>query len=275
MRTRWNIGLVLVGMFCLASSSAGAAGVVPPNNPASNINDVPAYTIVNNKSYVVHGPLPPCWAWSRSGQLVPRATNPTCVKDEVAATNRARSAEGLGGMTLPTNFARLNPAEQMLVLVDIERVSRGEAPVVGVSTRLDTLAQQGAAARQDPSLPSATDYPDATGGFVANWAGALSALDANYVWMYKDGWNGATTDNYDCTSPHAAGCWGHRDNILVNASRLSCPLADCALVMGGGFVNAGAGDGYSSYSELIVQVAGGPQGLYYTWAQALAQGATP
>ena len=153
---------------------------------------------------------------------------------------------GIGSGQVAPNFARLNAAEQLLVLVDIERVSRGEAPVVGVSARLDRFAQEGAAARTDPALPSASDYPGATGGFVANWAGALSALDANYVWMYTDGWAGRLTDNYDCTGPSASGCWGHRDNILANGSRLPCPVSTCALVMGGGFVNAGGGDGFSS-----------------------------
>jgi hypothetical protein len=169
----------------------------------------------------------------------------------------------------------LNASEQLLVLTDIERVSRGEAPVVGVSTQLDQLAQQGAAHRQDPSLPSASDFPGATGGFVANWAGALSALDANYDWMYIDGWAGRLTDNYDCTGPSASGCWGHRDNILANGARLPCPDATCALVMGGGFVNAGGGDGFSSFAELIVQVSNTPTGLYYTWARAVTQGANP
>jgi len=276
VRSRWSVAVVVLGLFAILEPAfAGAAGVVPPNNPASNVGAVPAYSIVNNKSYEVNGPLPPCWTWSHAGRLMPRASYGTCLKDELAATNRAQSAEGLGPVSLPSNFNRLNAAEQMLVLVDVERVSRGEAPVVGVSARLDQFAQQGAVARQDPQLASASDYPGATGGFVANWAGAISTLDANYVWMYDDGWAGRLTDNYNCTSPGATGCWGHRDNVLANASRLPCPGATCALVMGGGFVNAGGGDGFSSYAELIVQVSSAPSGLYYTWARAQAQGARP
>jgi len=45
--------------------------------------------------------------------------------------------------------------------------------------------------------------------------------------------------------------------------------------MGGGFVNAGGGDGFSSYAELVVQVTGPPSGLYYSWAEAVAEGARP
>ncbi len=273
MRFRRYVLVAALGLGPLLATAAGAAGIVPPRQPPSNVSAVPAYSIVNNKSYQVNGPLPPCWRWSKSGQLVPRATYPTCVKDEILATDRAQSAEGLGPLTLPRNFARLGVPEQLLVLVDLDRVSRGEAPVVGVSARLDQFAQEGAAARGDPALASSADYPGATGGFVANWAGALSALDANYDWMYTDGWAGHLTDNYDCTGPNAPGCWGHRDNILANASRLACPYATCSLVMGGGFVNAGAGDGFSSFAELLVQITGTPSGLFYTWSDAVAAGA--
>ena len=37
-----------------------------------------------------------------------------------------RAAEGVGPMTLPTNFTSLTVQEQILVLVNLERVDRGE-----------------------------------------------------------------------------------------------------------------------------------------------------
>jgi hypothetical protein len=268
--------VVLVATITFAVAlSAGGAGIVPPNHPRANLTAVPKYSIVSGKSYVVGRALPPCWTWSTSHQLIPRSTTALCVKDEIAATNRAQSSEHLGPMTLPSNFASLSAPEQLLVTVDLERVSRGETPVAGVSASLDALAQSAAVARQDPSLPSASSYPGATGGYVANWAGALSALDANYDWMYLDGWAGSATFNYDCTSAQAAGCWGHRDNILVNGSRMPCLVASCSLVMGGGYVYLGAGQDFSSFSELIVQVNGAPSDLYYSWATAVADGAKP
>jgi len=256
----------------LVSVHAGAAAILPPSNPASNIAPSPDYTIVNNRSYTVGSRLPGCWRWAGS-HLVANPSSATCLREEIAATNRAQSAEGLGPVTLPTNFASLSPVKQLLVTVDIERVSRGEAPVVGVAASLDQLAQLGAAGRRDPSLPSASAYPGATGGYTANWAGAINALDANYAWMYQDGWAGNATFNEDCTSAHAAGCWGHRDDILANGAVLPCPTTSCSLVMGGGFVNRGAGDGFSSFSELFVQVTNTPTNLIYTWAMALAAGA--
>ena len=109
-------------------------------------------------------------------------------------------------------------------MVDIERVSRGEVPVAGrVGSTRYALAQRGAAARRRPLLSSRVGLSQRHRRLVANWAGALSALDANYDWMYTDGWAGRSTDNYDCTSAHAAGCWGHRDNILANGSRTTLP----------------------------------------------------
>jgi hypothetical protein len=44
-------------------------------------------------------------------------------------------------------------------------------------------------------------------------AGALQIVNG---WVYHDGWEGSTaaTWNADCTSAHAAGCDGHRRNVL-------------------------------------------------------------
>jgi hypothetical protein len=266
--------VALVALFTMANAAlASGDGIVPPSNPNSNVSAERGYSIVNNKRYVVGGELPPCWVWSKTQQLVARATRVTCVHDEIVATDRAQRIEGLGPIGLPTNFSALSVPEQLFVMVDIERVSRGEAPVVGLSAQLNQLAQRAADARQAPRLTPASDYRGATGEFAANWAGAISALDANYIWMYIDGWAGRDTDNYDCTTAHAPGCWAHRDNILVNASRMPCPVARCSLVMGGGYVHLGAGDNFSSFSELFVQVTGTPSDLYYSWAQAVADGA--
>lgn len=275
MKHRWVVGVILGGLTVVPSFiavGAEAAPILPPNHPASNISPAPDYTIVNNRSYTVGSHLPGCWRWG-GDNLVASPNSSTCFKEEIAATNRAQSAEGLGPITLPSNFAALSPVKQLLVTVDIERVSRGEPPVIGVSASLDQLAQQGAIARRDPSLPSASAYPGATGGFTANWAGAINALDANYDWMYQDGWAGSRTFNEDCTSASAEGCWGHRDDILANGAVLPCNASSCSLVMGGGYVNRGAGDGFSSYSELFVQVTNTPSDLLYTWAMAVADGA--
>ncbi len=242
----------------------------PPAEPPANITPSPAYLPVATEPFSL-GTSFPCISMSGGGfGFQPGAAG--CVAAEVSATDNARAAEGLGGITLPNNFTSLTPQEQLLVLVDMERVSRGEAPVLGLSTQLDGDAQQGAAANADPR--PTTPVPGATGGAASNWSAGISPLDANYHWMYQDGWDGTTTYNLDCTSPAAPGCWGHRNNILINSSMLPCYQGACSLVMGAGYVAGGwTPSGISSYSELFVQVAGTAPALYYTWSDAVAAGA--
>jgi len=251
-------------------SAVPLGGYLPPHNPPKDVWPKPEYSFSPFSTIVTV--VPPCWR-ETSGGFVAQPSAPKCVSDEVAATDNAHKGEHIGPIALPHDFAKLTAAEQLFVLADIERVSRGEPPVLGLSRTLDHFAQLGAEARADPTYPGG--LPGATGGWAANWAGGVNALDSNYEWMYTDGWDGKHTFNYDCTSPKAPGCWGHRDNILLNSSRLPCYEASCSLVMGGGYVKRGAGNGYSSFSELFVQVSGTVPALYYTWADALKAGAKP
>lgn len=257
----------------LMPNAAGAAGVVPPRDPVSNTAPVPAYNTIAGRSYIVGSRLPPCWQW-RGSQLFAVARSGACVNAEVRATNRAHRLEHIAGLTLPRNFTSLSAPEQLLVLVDLERVSRGEQPVVGLSGVANAMAQSGARLNQDPSLSNPRAIAGSTGGWTANWAAAVSPLDANYSWMYLDGWAGkGKTDNFTCTSPSARGCWGHRNDILVNSSQLPCSSSRCTLVMGAGYVALNWAKTYNSYTELIVQITGTPPPLVYTWSQAEAAGA--
>lgn len=271
--------LCLATAFCVATvlttwsaALAGATGILPPQNPSANLWAKPVYTFtpLNDTSYVVGQPLPACWKWGASGNFVAQGSVPRCVDDAIAATDRAHRAEGLPAMRLPSNFAALSVPEQLLVLVDIERVSRGEPPVLGVSAALNVYAETGARRNTDPLLPSAAVVPGATGDWAANYAAGVNSLDANYQWMYTDGWQGKDTFNGACTSAQAPGCWGHRDNILADASTMPCSETSCSLVMGAGYVHDGSG-GFNSYTELFVQVTTAPT-LYYTWSEALAAG---
>ncbi len=267
------VGVSLVAALgALGAAGAGGAGLVPPRNPARDVPADPAYSLDAGVSYTLGQVLPPCWTW-RGTTLSLAATTSACVAAEVAATDHARALEHLSALRLPRNWARLSVAEQLFVLADLERVSRGEAPILGLSRALDVEAQVGAVHDADPVLSA--PVAGATGAFAANWAGGDNALDANYSWMYLDGWAGAATRNADCTAAGAPGCWGHRDNILIDTAREPCLQGGCAYVMGAGYVAGGAGAGYSSFSELIVQVAGARPALYYTWGEARASGARP
>ncbi|HET8990024.1 MAG TPA: hypothetical protein VFN59_02870 [Acidimicrobiales bacterium] len=268
-----TVGVTLVAALgALGASGAGGAGLVPPRNPVRDVPANPAYSLASGVSYTVGQALPPCWAW-RGTTLTLSATSGACVAAELAATDHARALEHLSALRLPRNWARLSVAEQLFVLADLERVSRGEAPILGLSRTLDAEAQVGAVHDADPLMSARV--AGATGAYAANWAGGDNALDANYSWMYLDGWAGAATRNADCTTVGAPGCWGHRDNILIDPAREPCPRRGCAYVMGAGYVAGGAGAGYGSFSELIVQVAGARPPLYYTWREARAAGARP
>lgn len=272
-RRSFELAVAVVTLAGLAAMVAGASGVVPPRDPPANVAPLPAYNTSSGRSYIVGSALPPCWQWHGS-QFFADALSTKCVNAEVQATNRAHRLEHIATLTLPRNFAALSADEQLFVLVDLERVSRGEQPVVGLSRAANAMAQTGARLNQDPSLSNPRAIPRSTGGWTANWAAAVSPLDANYSWMYLDGWAGkGNTDNFTCTSPTAPGCWGHRNDILVNSSQLPCSSARCTLVMGAGYVALNWAKTYNSYTELIVQIAGTPPPLVYTWSQAVAAGA--
>lgn len=132
-----------------------------------------------------------------------------CQHAALSSFDRARAAEGLGPMTLPVRFARMNMREQLLVVTNIERVDRGLRPA-RLSTSLNRLAQAGARHRSDPPL---SRHGNAAGG---NWAGVgRSTLLADYDWVYDDG---PGSPNVDCGSGGGGGCWGHRDNVLGHFS---------------------------------------------------------
>lgn len=260
-------------MTSLVYTVAGAADIVPPSNPSSDHWAVPAYTFtpVNHHAFGAND-LPICWVWNSNGSFLNRGSTPQCMSHVLEATDRAQHAEGLPDVRLPTNFDSLNIPDQLLVLVDIERTSRGETPVLGVSLADNLFAQVGAKNNTDPYLPPSADVNGLISAWSANYAAGVNTLDANYEWMYTDGWDGRFTFNSACTSAHARGCWGHRDNILANASRMPCRSAKCSIIMGVGFLRNGI-EGFNSYTELFVQVTGAVPHLSYRWTQALAAGA--
>jgi hypothetical protein len=166
----------------VGSGPAGAAGIVPPQNPGANISPAPGY-------------------FGSCGSLA--APNPYCPSG-LNLIYGDRQAEGVSPMSLPSNYPSLTPPEQLFVLTDLERIDRGIAPISGLSANLDAYAQAGANAGHDPSFP-----PNSVGG--ANWAGTSSPGIALAYWMYDDGPGGT---NLDCPASGGGDCWGHRDIIL-------------------------------------------------------------
>jgi len=198
----------------------------------------------------------------------PQNTNSTCVNEIVQATDNARQSEGLGAIRLPTDYGSLTPAEQLFVLVDLARVDRGLPPVVGLTATLDADAAAAAASNADPtptSVPSGMNVV----AWVSNWAENGNPLGAMYFWMYDDGLG---SGNIECTPSNNSGCWGHRDNVLGLTPYQKAYGG--TLVMGASQAVPSADQGWASDAELIV-LATGPQPSYlYTWADAVAAGAS-
>jgi len=163
----------------------------------------------------------------------------SCVQATLAAIANGRQAEGLPAMVLPSDWASLTPAEQLFVATNLERTVRGLPALSAMVSPLDAAATAGAASNVDPSPPGGF-------GFVqwgSNWAGAVgNPLEGIYYWMYDDGLG---SSNIDCTPGNTSGCWGHRDNVLMQFSGSD-------LVMGVGYV-ANAYQGAPSWTELLVQ----------------------
>ncbi len=106
-----------------------------------------------------------------------------CQEAVLQAIDQARAAEGFGPLELPSNYNSINTADQLLVLANLERTDRGQPGFVGLSSKLDSLAQGAASTDSDPNGPSGTTWG-------SNWAGGeASALLADYDWMYDDGPN--------------------------------------------------------------------------------------
>jgi hypothetical protein len=186
-----------------------------------------------------------------------------CEEALIAELDSARAATGLGPYLLPTSFVSLAPDRQLLILTDLDRVAYGLAPVPGLDAELDWSAVEGADEDSDPLPPGELSPGGAVEGYASDWAGGfVNVLQAYYDWMYDDGYPSA---NEDCTSPDEAGCWGHRQNVLV-----TFPESEGSLSLGAA---AGAdGDGQPSYALVIAHTSQAGD-YYYTWAEAQEAGA--
>ncbi|HEV8064334.1 MAG TPA: hypothetical protein VGP46_05860, partial [Acidimicrobiales bacterium] len=204
---------------------------LPPNNPGQNLPPNP-----NVFNYC-------------SGNAVDMSA--TCELASLEAINRGRASEGLGPMSLPSNWSALTPAEQLFVATNLERMARGLRPFAGMSSVLDSATMGAANANTDATPP---------GGFPAsywtsNWAGGVgSPLESIYLWMYDDG---PGSPNVDCQGGNTSGCWGHRDDILA-------PFACSPCVMGSSMA-ATAYQGEPSWAELMVDTSGRPA-LAFSWS---------
>ncbi len=194
-----------------------------------------------------------------------RLSDVTGVLAAIDATRR--SEEGLAPLSFnEVRFARLSVAEQIFVLSNLERTTRGLYPAVAMTKRLDTIAARAALHDGDPV--------DVGRAYSSIWSSAPSsfgqyAFFADFGWMYDDGPPPQYIfRNVDCTRAGARGCWGHRNNILSDPLKgwTGCPSE---LVTGTGFAPR-TPDGTSLTQ--IFEVACSPLGsaAAFTWRDAVA-----
>ncbi len=209
----------------LSSGPAAATGILPPSNPSANI--------------------PP-----DSG-------------DWLSAIDNARAQEGVGSMNVSqATLGTLPVDQQVFTVINNERVDRGLPPIDYVTSQLDSYAQSGANSGTDPSFPSAVSggAPLTYGGSI--WAGGLtSVLEADYYWMYDDGWSGSSTTNAACSPSTPSECWGHRDIILHSFP--NCPSGAPYLSMGAAFSQSGHAGG--SLAAILVSSCSPPTDITASW----------
>jgi hypothetical protein len=204
----------------LLGTNAGATGYIPPQNPLLNVS--------------------------------------TNSSDWLTSINAARSQEGVGAMAVAESGVSALPIpEQVFLIVNRERIDRGEAPISYMTSQLNSDAAGGAQAPGDPSIPTTL-----TGGTSMVWGGSIWAggmsnvFEADYYWMYEDGWGGlaSLTSNGDCMTPVSQGCWGHRDVMLHPYA--NCGGAPPTLSMGAAYSPTGYSGG--SIAAVFVGTCGPP-----------------
>jgi hypothetical protein len=212
--------------------SAGAAGLLPPNNPSANI--------------------------------APSSN------DFLSSIDTARAAEGLGPMGVnETAFDALSFAQQIFTVINIERIDRGLAPIEYMTSQLNADAGVGASAGEDPGFPGSLTggAPVTFGGSI--WAGGLSSvLEADYYWMYDDGYGGllGETSNAACGLLSLGECWGHRDIILHTFP--NCGAAPPVLTMGAFFSSNAYQNG--SMAAVLISSCSVPTDITESWSQLVS-----
>ena len=236
--------------------SAGASAVAAPTVSVTR-HAGQADPALNDTPVVAYASL--CYS-SRTA-----ATGAACQRALVTDINAARAREGVRALVLPRGYAQLPAALQVFVVTNLERVDRGLSPIAGTNATLNSRARVGAVAGVDPTI-GAWDLGRERGQVWTSVQAAVSnPLEADWLWMYSDGWGGTHTTNSDCTGPRGTGCWGHRHNILNSYSGSTVLVAGTAAA-----TPAGA---FVSYAQLVLAGTGSAPTLLYTWKQALAAGA--
>ncbi len=186
----------------------------------------------------------------------------------LAAIDAARaSEEGLAPLRFNLmRFRHLSVPEQVFVVSNLERTTRGLYPAVAMRSRLDALATASARRDADPTDVGAT--------YSSVWLGAPAmpgqyAFFADFGWLYDDGPPPQFFfRNLDCVRAGESGCWGHRNNVLSNPLGDGATCAHPKFVTGVGFA-LGTPYGASVSQIFEVECASGELATDFTWRRAV------
>ncbi len=154
-----------------------------------------------------------------------------CFVDSLAKLDFDHRNEGLPAVSLPANFRSMPEDEQMMILINEERIQRGILPVAAVTNELDQASVGPNNQLTDPSFPN--NYPLTNGGSIAA-AGMSNVIDAVRNWVYDDDYPIDTDPT--CTATNQAGCWGHREVILTNyGCNPTCTMGSASVTAASGF----------------------------------------
>ena len=260
----------------LVAPAAGALELL--TNPPRNIAPLPNFLSagachVESSSHRVSCDNP-CVTTTARSVAWPRLSNtPACTGYVLRAINDAKSTLGEPPIVLPTNWYQLTAQRQLFVIINLERRSLGYPPYLGLNPALSAEAQRAARAYGDPAVtrgfPMGND-PSGYPGFAGAWSAGLNALEADYGWLYADGWatTSSATWNQDCTSTSAPGCWVHRDGLLGSGERMvgGVGVGCTTCEMGAGWAMV---KGQASWVLVIERPRAKPPAMQFTWASEL------
>jgi hypothetical protein len=212
----------------LSSAAVVLAAILGSAHPSHSAHEAQAILVAHEQSHAI---LPPNHPVANvpvqvgfNCDLFAIDLTDDCIFSALLNINYARSLEGVGPMILPDDYAGLAPSEQLFVIFNLERTSRGLPALVELDASADNDALGGALGSTDPgSLGSSTFQ---AGPSIAAF-GVGNALQADWEWMYTDGCY-PYVGNAGCTStsPNDPAGWGHRAAILGNYG--SSPAAGAA-----------------------------------------------
>jgi len=235
------VGAAVLAVLAVVAAGCGSSGSPSSAEPVSSVTASPDYY----QSCAISGV----------------DNSPGCLQVALEAVDRARAREHLGPLQLPAGYAAMPFAEQVLTVVDAERVDRGLPPAVGLTPALNEVAARGAAVDDLPPAPG----PGIAGSRSEATADFVNALDVDYGWLYDDGPGSGTPG---CDTSGDAGCWADRRVVLGDYPSGGTVVMGAALDPTGDTQTQDRGG--PSMAMVVGTATGAVGALTYSWSQARA-----